>query len=99
MERVGGTNFRARTEKVHGPTAVAVESLLRIHFLQQWFGLSDLAMEEALFEVSLYRDFAGLGSTEQVPDRVSILRFRHLLEAHDLGQQILASPRPANCAW
>ena len=53
---------------------------LRIHFLQQWFGLSDLAMEEALFETPLYRDFAGLSGSECIPDRVSILRFRHLLE-------------------
>lgn len=74
-----------------GRPPFAAETMLRIHFLQQWFGLSDLAMEEALFEVSLYRDFAGLGSTERIPDRVSILRFRHLLEAHELAQQILAT--------
>ncbi|AOG23458.1 IS5 family transposase [Acidovorax sp. RAC01] len=65
-------------------------TMLRIHFLQQWFGLSDLAMEEALFETSLYREFAGLSSVERIPDRVSILRFRHLLEEHQLAPQILA---------
>jgi IS5 family transposase len=65
--------------------------MLRIHFLQQWFGLSDLAMEEALFETPLYRDFAGLSSSERIPDRVSILRFRHLLEEHQLSIQILAT--------
>jgi IS5 family transposase len=64
--------------------------MLRIHFLQQWFGLSDLAMEEALFETTLYREFAGLSSVERIPDRVSILRFRHLLEQHQLAPQILA---------
>lgn len=64
--------------------------MLRIHFLQQWFGLSDLAMEEALFETALYREFAGLSSVERIPDRVSILRFRHLLEEHQLAPQILA---------
>jgi IS5 family transposase len=37
-----------------------VETMLRIHFMQQWFGLSDPAMEEALFDVPLYREFAGL---------------------------------------
>lgn len=66
-----------------------LQIMLRIHFLQQWFGLSDLAAEEALFEVSLYRDFVGLGATCRTPDRVSILRFRHLLEAHDLSAQIM----------
>lgn len=65
-------------------------TMLRIHFLQQWFGLSDLAMEEALFETALYREFSGLSSVERIPDRVSILRFRHLLEEHQLAPQILA---------
>ena len=65
--------------------------MLRIHFVQQWFGLSDLAMEEALFETALYREFVGLGSVERIPDRVSILRFRHLLEEHQLAQRILAT--------
>ena len=63
--------------------------MLRIHCLQQWFGLSDLGAEEALFEASYLRDFVGLGGTQRIPDRVSILRFRHLLEAHDLSPKIL----------
>jgi IS5 family transposase len=74
-----------------GRPPFAHETMLRIHFLQQWFGLSDLAMEEALFETPLYRDFAGLSGTDRIPDRVSILRFRHLLEAHQLCFQILAT--------
>lgn len=52
------------------------EVMLRLHFLQLWFGLSDFAMEEALFDVTLYRAFAGLDNTDRLPDRVSILRFR-----------------------
>ena len=74
-----------------GRPPFAHETMLRIHFLQQWFGLSDLAMEEALFETPLYRDFAGLSSAQRIPDRVSILRFRHLLEEHQLSLQILAT--------
>ncbi len=77
---------RAKT----GRTPFELVTMLRIHFLQQWFGLSDLAMEEALFETALYREFAGLSSVERIPDRVSILRFRHLLEEHQLAPQILA---------
>lgn len=77
---------RART----GRPPFELASMLRIHFLQQWFGLSDVAMEEALFDVPLYREFAGLGSTDRLPDRVSILRFRHLLEQHQLAPQMLA---------
>lgn len=65
--------------------------MLRIHFLQQWFGLSDQAMEDALFEVPMYREFVDLSGTDRIPDRVSILRFRHLLEEHQLSIQILAA--------
>ena len=74
-----------------GRPPFAHETMLRIHFLQQWFGLSDQAMEDALFEVPIYREFVGLSGTERVPDRVSILRFRHLLEEHQLSIQILAA--------
>ena len=69
--------------------------MLRIHCLQQWFDLSDLGAEEALFETSFYRDFVGISGTQRIPDRASILRFgkspspRHLLEEHDLSPRIL----------
>ena len=66
-----------------------VAMMLRIHCLQQWFGLSDLGVEEALFETSFYRDFAGISGIQRIPDRVSILRFRHLLEEHALSPKIL----------
>jgi IS5 family transposase len=60
--------------------------MLRIHFLQQWFNLSDPAMEEALYDTPLFRVFAGLDLGEdRLPDESTILRFRHLLEAHDLS--------------
>lgn len=66
------------------------EALLRIHFLQQWFSLSDLAMQEALHDVPLYCEFTGLdaGAT-RLPDESTILRFRHLLEEHQLAERIL----------
>jgi IS5 family transposase len=68
-----------------------VATMLQIHFLQQWFGLSDPAMEEALYDVPLYREFAGLdGAITRLPDETTILRFRHLLEAHGIAAQILA---------
>jgi transposase, IS5 family len=68
-----------------------IATMLQIHFMQQWFGLSDPAMEEALYDVPLYRDFAGLddGMT-RLPDESTILRFRHLLETHGLAAQMLA---------
>ncbi|MGF6735751.1 hypothetical protein OKW50_007924 [Paraburkholderia youngii] len=66
-----------------------IATMLQIHFMQQWFGLSDPAMEEALYDVPLYREFAGLdeGMT-RLPDESTILRFRHLLETHGLAAQM-----------
>jgi IS5 family transposase len=67
-----------------------VEAMLRIHFMQQWFTLSDPAMEEALHDVPLFRDFAGLGGwDDRLPDETTILRFRHLLEKNDLAPRML----------
>jgi IS5 family transposase len=68
-----------------------METMLRIHFMQQWFTLSDPAMEEALHDVPLFREFAGLGWDKRLPDESTILRFRHLLEKHKLAEQILAT--------
>jgi IS5 family transposase len=78
-------------EGKRGRPPFPVESLLRIHFMQQWFGYSDPAMEEALHDVPLLRQFAGLDAFEDVmPDESTILRFRHLLEKHDLAVAIFA---------
>lgn len=73
-----------------GRPPFSVEAMLRIHFMQQWFNLSDPAMEEALHDVPLFRDFAGLGGwDDRLPDESTILRFRHVLEKHKLAEQIL----------
>ena len=77
--------------RASGRLPFAHEAMLRLHFLRQWFGLSDMATEEALFDIPLYRNFAGMRSMARMPDWVSILRFRHLLEQHNLAQQILAT--------
>ena len=59
--------------------------------MQQWFTLSDPAMEEALYDVPLYREFAVLGEASmRLPDETTILRFRHRLEKHKLGEQMFA---------
>ena len=49
-----------------------VEMLLRIHFMQQWFTLSGPAMEEALYDMPLFRDFAGLSWSSATPDESTI---------------------------
>jgi transposase, IS5 family len=66
-----------------------LETMLRVHLLQQWYDLSDPAMEDALIEVATMRRFAGIALiTDRIPDETTILAFRHLLEEKDLGAQI-----------
>lgn len=73
-----------------GRPPFAVEAMLRIHFMQQWFNLSDPSMEEALHDMALFRDFAGLGGwSDRLPDETTILRFRRMLEKHKLAPKIL----------
>ena len=75
-----------------GRPPFAVATMLRIHFMQQWFGLSDPAMEEALHDVPLYCEFARLDAgITRLPDESTILRFRHLLEEYQLSLQLLAT--------
>jgi len=62
--------------------------MFRINYLQQWFGLSDLQAEEALFETGFYPAFVGIIETQRIPDRINILRFRYLLEGHTLSPRI-----------
>ena len=73
-----------------GRPPFALETMLRVHFLQQWFSLSDPAMEEAFFDTPLYREFAQLDAHGRLPDESTILRFRHRLERDKLAEQILA---------
>jgi len=63
--------------------------MLRIHLMQHWYGMSDPAMEDALYEITSMCQFAGLSlSTGRIPDETTILNFRHLLEEHQLGQAL-----------
>ena len=65
-----------------------LESMLRVHLMQNWFALSDPAMEEALYEIASLRNFAGLKLSEPIPDETTILNFRHMLEESDLAEDI-----------
>jgi len=72
-----------------GRPPVGLERMLRIYFLQQWFNLSDPGAEEALYESRSMCRFAGIDlGREPVPDESTILNFRHLLERHELGDQM-----------
>ena len=70
-----------------GRPPIGLERMLRLHFLQHWFNLSDPAAEEALYDSLSMRRFVGIDlGREPVPDETTILNFRHLLERHDLGR-------------
>jgi IS5 family transposase len=74
-----------------GRPPMGIERMLRIYFLQQWYALADEALEDALYDSQALRTFAGIDlSVEAVPDATTLLKFRHLLEAHDLTQRIFA---------
>ena len=64
-----------------------VQAMLRVHLMQNWFGLSDPAMEEALYEISSMRTFARL-TLQAIPDETTILNFRRLIETNDLAPMI-----------
>lgn len=74
-----------------GRPPVGLERMLRIHFLQHWFNLSDPAVEEALYDSRAMRRFVGIDlGREPVPDETTVCNFRHLLEAHNLGDRLFA---------
>jgi IS5 family transposase len=78
----------------NGTQPMPMERMLRIHFMQHWFNLSDPAMEDALYDSESMRRFAGIELAEDaVPDESTILRFRHLLEQHKLSERIFAQIR------
>jgi len=72
-----------------GRPAYPLMAMLRVHLMQNWFGYSDPTMEEALYETTILRQFAGLNLV-RIPDETTILNFRRLLEKHELAAGILA---------
>ena len=87
-----------------GRPPIGVPRMLRMYFLQQWYTLADEALEDALYDSQAMRDFVGIDlAREQVPDATTLLKFRRLLEQHDLtgsdacrGQHSPERARPAD---
>lgn len=75
-----------------GRPPLGIEKMLRMYLLQLWFNLSDEALEDAVYDSFAMRKFMGLNfNEEQVPDATTLLKFRHLLEENNLGEQMLSS--------
>jgi len=78
----------------NGTQPKPMEQMLRIYFMQNWFNLSDPQAEDSLYDIESMRRFAGIELLgHDIPDETTILRFRHLLEQHQLTQQIFAEIR------
>jgi len=74
-----------------GRRPVGLERMLRMYFIANWFNLSDVACEDALYDVPAFRDFCQFDlGRERVPDATTLLNFRHLLEQHSLGAALFA---------
>jgi IS5 family transposase len=72
-----------------GRPPIGLERMLRIYFLQQWYGLADEALEDALYDSQALRGFAGIElNREPVPDATTLLKFRHWLEHHQLTKAL-----------
>lgn len=73
-----------------GRPPLGLERMLRMYFVQQWYGLADEAVEDAIYDSQALRNFMGIDlSRESVPDATTLMGFRHLIEAHDLAQGML----------
>ena len=96
MDRILPWNEICAVVRPHYPTGegggrvpIDLERMLRIHFLQQWFNLSDPGAEESLYDSLSMRDFARIDlGRAPVPDETTICKFRHLLEKHKLGEEL-----------
>ena len=72
----------------NGRRPYPLSTMLRIHSMQQWYSLSDPAMEDALYEIASMRLFSGLSLDKPIPDHTTIMNFRHLLERKKLAREI-----------
>ena len=72
----------------NGRRPYALETMFRIHCMQQWYSLGDEAMEDALYEIASMRQFVQLSLDKAIPDRTTIMNFRHLLEKHKLTRKL-----------
>lgn len=100
MDRVIPWEAMLKVIKPHYPKAgngrppMELEMMLRVYFLQQWYGLSDPAMEDSLYDIESMRRFAGIDlHSDAVPDETTILHFRHFLEKHNLTEKLFEQTR------
>lgn len=74
-----------------GRPPLGLERMLRVYFLQQWYGLADEALEDALYDSQALQHFAGIELSAGVPDATTLLNFRRLLETNDLCKGLFSA--------
>jgi transposase, IS5 family len=75
-----------------GRPPIGIERMLRMYFIQQWYGLADVAVEDAIYDSQALRNFCGIDlAVASVPDSTTLMDFRHLLEKNALPQAMLQS--------
>ena len=76
-------------QKERGRKLIPLETMLRMYLMQNWFGLSDEGIEDAIYDSYAMKRFLKIDfSREQTPDATTLLHFRHLLEKHDIAQKM-----------
>ena len=72
-----------------GRRPIDIETMLRMYLMQNWFNLSDQGIEDAIYDSYAMRNFLKINFIDcQVPDATTLLKFRHLLEEHHIGEKI-----------
>ena len=75
----------------NGRPPIGLERMLKMYFIANWFNLSDVACEDAMYDVSAFRDFCGFDlGCERIPDATTLMNFRHVLEQNNLGAAMFA---------
>jgi len=75
----------------NGRPPVGLERMLRMYWIANWFNLADEACEDAFYDIAVFREFCGFDlGRERIPDATTLLKFRHLLEEHAIGQAMFA---------
>jgi len=75
-----------------GRPPIGLARMLRLHFLQRWFSLSDEAVEDTLYDMPAFREFVGVDLwNEAAPDAPTLLKYRRRLERHELTRQLFES--------
>jgi len=75
----------------NGRPPIGLERMLRMYWVANWFNLADEACEDAMYDIPVFRDFCGFDlGRERIPDATTLLKFRHLLEEHEMGKAMFA---------